>query len=50
MLSYHESVDAAKFKMSASKEKDSFFNLINRKARLVLPVDEVRCIIKSADQ
>jgi RNase P subunit RPR2 len=42
MLSYHESVEVAKFQQSASREKASFVSLIQKKAHLVLPIDEVR--------
>jgi hypothetical protein len=42
MLSYHESVDVVKFELSASREKQSFINLIRKKAHMVMPVDQVR--------
>lgn len=42
LLSYGESVEVARFQQSAAREKSSFVNLIQKKAHLVLPVDEVR--------
>ena len=41
MLSYAESVEVAKFQQAASREKQSFVSLIQKKAHLVLPMDEV---------
>jgi hypothetical protein len=41
MLSYRESMEVVKFQQSATREKQSFINLIEKKAHLVLPMDEV---------
>jgi hypothetical protein len=41
MLSYVESVELAKFQLSASREKQAFLNLVRKKAHMALPVDEV---------
>lgn len=41
MLGYSDSVDTAKFQMSASKEKESFISLIQKKGHMVMPVDKV---------
>ena len=42
MLSYHDSVEVAKFQQSASRERQAFLALIQKKGHMVLPVDEVR--------
>jgi hypothetical protein len=44
MLSYEDSVELAKFQLSASREKAAFMGLIRKKAHMVLPVDEVRSL------
>ena len=41
MITYHESVEVARFQMASSREKKAFMNLIRKKAHMVLPVDEV---------
>jgi hypothetical protein len=42
LLSYGESVEVAVFQQSAAREKAAFVSLIQKKAHLVLPIDEVR--------
>ena len=42
MMSYHDSVEVAKFQQSASREKQAFLSLIQKKGHMVLPTDEVR--------
>jgi hypothetical protein len=41
ILSYRESVEVAKFQQAASREKQSFLSLVQKKGHMVLPVDEV---------
>jgi hypothetical protein len=45
MLSYVESVELAKFQLSASREKEAFLSLIRKKAHMVMPVDDVRSLL-----
>eukprot|EP00892_Ulva_mutabilis_P008481 jgi/Ulvmu1/6004/UM026_0130.1 len=40
MITYHESVEVARFQMAASREKHAFMSLIRKKAHMVVPVDE----------
>jgi hypothetical protein len=44
MLSYRESVEVVKFQQAASREKQGFLSLVQKKGHMVLPVDEVRCV------